>query len=158
MEAAEELRYLILAAQREGNRVLAQGLRPLGLTPSQSEVLRIVQVHQPLTLREVGELLVCDSGQSPSRLVDKLVEKGFIDRAVAENDRRNVVLSLTEAGAGVCEQVIAIENELYTLIDEAIGDSDPRSTTELLRNIVAGTVAEKALSIRTGYSPSDDKN
>lgn len=152
MEAAEELRYLILAAQREGNRVLAQGLRPLGLTPSQSEVLRIVQVHQPLTLREVGELLVCDSGQSPSRLVDKLVDKGFIDRAVAESDRRSVVLSLTEAGDGVCEQVIAIENELYTLIDEAIGDSEPKPTMELLRNIIAGTAAERALSRRKGGS------
>ena len=150
MEAAEELRYLILAAQREGNRVLAQGLRPLGLTPSQSEVLRIVQVHQPLTLREVGELLVCDSGQSPSRLVDKLVEKGFIDRAVAENDRRSVVLSLTEAGHGVCEQVIAIENELYTLIDEAIGDSDDQATIKLLKRIIAGTAAGSALSRRKG--------
>lgn len=148
MEAAEELRYLILAAQREGNRVLAQGLRPLGLTPSQSEVLRIVQVHQPLTLREVGELLVCDSGQSPSRLVDKLVEKGFIDRAVAENDRRSVVLSLTEAGIGVCKQVIAVENELYTLIDEAIGDSDARSTIELLKRMIAGTTVQRALSKR----------
>lgn len=152
MEAAEELRYLILAAQREGNRVLAQGLRPLGLTPSQSEVLRVIQGHQPLTLREVGELLVCDSGQSPSRLVDKLVEKGYIDRAVAENDRRSVVLSLTEAGHGVCEQVIAVENELYTLINEAIRDSEPPSTIELLRNIIAGTAAQTALSRRKACS------
>lgn len=150
MEAAEELRFLILAAQREGNRVLAQGLRPLGLTPSQSEVLRIVQVHQPLTLREVGELLVCDSGQSPSRLVDKLVEKGFIDRAVAENDRRSVVLSLTDAGREICKQVIAVENRLYTLISEAIGDSDPNPAIELLRSIITGTAAQRALSRRKG--------
>lgn len=152
MKAAEELRYLILAAQREGNRVLAQGLRPLGLTPSQSEVLRIIQEHQPLTLREVGELLVCDSGQNPSRLVDKLVEKGFIERAVAENDRRSVVLSLTEAGGRVCEQVIAVENELYTLINEAVGDKDPQPTVELLTNIIAGTTAQRALSKREASS------
>src|SRR5215212_5438791 len=38
MNEVEELRYLVLAAQREGNRMLAQGLRPLGLTPSQAEV------------------------------------------------------------------------------------------------------------------------
>lgn len=150
METAEELRYLILAAQREGNRVLAQGLRPLDLTPSQSEVLRIIQVHQPLTLREVGELLVCDSGQSPSRLVDKLVQKGFIDRAVADNDRRSVVLSLTAAGHEISKKVTAIENEIYALISEAIGDSDPNPAIELLRNIIAGTAAQRALSRRKG--------
>ena len=69
MRAVEELRYLILAAQREGNRLLAQGLRALGLTPSQAEVLRILSDHQPLTLSALGGLLVCDSGQSPSCLL-----------------------------------------------------------------------------------------
>lgn len=42
MRIAEELRYLILAIQREGNRLLAAELRPLGVTPSQAEVLRVL--------------------------------------------------------------------------------------------------------------------
>ena len=33
MDSVEELRYLVLAAQRDGNRMLAAQLRPLGLTP-----------------------------------------------------------------------------------------------------------------------------
>ncbi len=32
MKAARELRFLILALQREGNRLFAARLRPLGLT------------------------------------------------------------------------------------------------------------------------------
>jgi hypothetical protein len=32
----EELRYLILAAQREGNRLFADALRPFHLTPSRA--------------------------------------------------------------------------------------------------------------------------
>lgn len=43
MEPIEELRYLVLAAQREGNRLLADGLQPLGLTPSQAEALRLLE-------------------------------------------------------------------------------------------------------------------
>jgi hypothetical protein len=58
MRAAEELRYLILALQREGNRLLAAGLRPLGLTPSQAEVLRVLAERQPLTLSALGQLVV----------------------------------------------------------------------------------------------------
>ena len=42
MRTAEELRYLILAIQREGNRLLAADLRPLGITPSQAEVIRVL--------------------------------------------------------------------------------------------------------------------
>ena len=43
MSPVEELRYLILAVQREGNRRLAQALRPHGVTPAQAEVLRLLQ-------------------------------------------------------------------------------------------------------------------
>ena len=77
---AEELRYLILAAQREGNRAFARRLRPLGLTPSQAEVLRLLDERQPLSLTGLGELLVCESGTNPSRLVDRLVTTGLVRR------------------------------------------------------------------------------
>ena len=49
MTPVEELRYLILALQREGNRLLAAGLRGLELTPSQAETLRVLADHQPLS-------------------------------------------------------------------------------------------------------------
>ena len=62
---AELIRYLVLAAQREGNRQLGHALRALGLTPAQSEVLRILGEHEPLTLSGIGELLVCESGSKP---------------------------------------------------------------------------------------------
>lgn len=42
MTQVEELRFLILAAQREGSRMFTSILRPLGLTSSQSEVLRVL--------------------------------------------------------------------------------------------------------------------
>lgn len=50
MEPIEELRFLILAAQREGSRFFAEALRPWHLTPPQAEVLRVLQDHEPLSL------------------------------------------------------------------------------------------------------------
>ena len=50
MRQAELIRYLVLAAQREGNRRLTGELRAIGLTPSQSEVMRILGDHAPLSL------------------------------------------------------------------------------------------------------------
>ena len=66
MKVAEELRYLVLAIQREGNRLLAAELKPLGITPSQAEVLRVLRDHGPLTLNALGGLLVCETSNSPS--------------------------------------------------------------------------------------------
>jgi DNA-binding MarR family transcriptional regulator len=92
-----ELRYLILAAQRHGSRMLADALRAANLTPAQAEVLDVLARHAPLTLAELGRLLVCEAG-SPSRLVDSLVQRGLVARTPGEEDRRVVTLRLTRDG------------------------------------------------------------
>jgi uncharacterized membrane protein YhiD involved in acid resistance len=94
MDPAEEARFLILAAQREGNRQLAQGLRPLGVTPAQAEVLRLLAERQPLSMSGLGTLLVCESGANPSRLVDRLVTAGLVRREESSRDRRHVAAQI----------------------------------------------------------------
>lgn len=118
MRLAEEIRYLILAAQREGNRQLAEALKPLGLTPSQAEVVRLVADHQPLTMKGLGGLLVCESGTNPSRLVDRLVTSGLIERNVDANDRRGVKLTLTAKGDVAAAHIAEIEEAMYIMIDQ----------------------------------------
>jgi hypothetical protein len=54
MNSIEELRYLILATQREGDRLLSAALEPIGLTTSQAEVLRVLYDYAPLSLRIAG--------------------------------------------------------------------------------------------------------
>ena len=36
--------------------------------------------YAPLSLRGLGTLLVCESGTSPSRLVDRIVARGLVER------------------------------------------------------------------------------
>src|SRR5882757_9701174 len=86
MNPADEMRYLILAAQREGNRLLSDYIRPLGLTPAQAEVLSVLHEAQPLSLIEVGERLICETG-SPSRLVDGLVKAGLVESNPSTTDQ-----------------------------------------------------------------------
>ncbi|RJQ82360.1 MarR family transcriptional regulator [Pseudonocardiaceae bacterium YIM PH 21723] len=148
MRPAEELRYLILAAQREGNRLLAKALRPLGVTPSQAEVLRVLQDHGPLPLNGLGELLVCESGGSPSRLVARLAEVGLLHREVAEHDRRHVELSLTADGRRLADRIAQIEQELYLTIDAATAGHDLTPILAFLREFTADLPAGQALARR----------
>lgn len=112
MHPIEELRYLILAAQREGSRTFTELLKPLGVTTSQSEVLRVLQSRQPLSLAELGQLLVCETG-SPSRLLGRMVAMGLVEQNPSPFDSRKVQLSLTEEGMSKAEQVEAIERHFY---------------------------------------------
>jgi DNA-binding MarR family transcriptional regulator len=151
MRVAEELRYLVLAANTEGRRQLAQELRPLGLTPSQAEVLRVLADHAPLTLSGLGSLLVCESGSSPSRLVDRIVARGLVHRRPGTTDGREVVLTLTSEGERLSVEVAGIEDAMYAGIDAITGE-DVRATLDVLRAFINGSPSGRALARRVALS------
>jgi DNA-binding MarR family transcriptional regulator len=132
---AEEFRYLVLAVQREGNRILAAALRPLGLTPSQAEVVSVLDDRGPLTLSGLGELLVCESGANPSRLVDRLVTAGFVERAISASDRRHVTLTLTAAGRQLAERVRPVQDGLNDALEEMLAGQPIAPTLSTLRAV-----------------------
>ena len=86
MRQAEEFRYVVLPAQAEGSRPLAGALRNLGLTPAWAETIGILQEDSPLTVDQLGELLVCESDH-PSRLVERTARVGLLERITSFSDR-----------------------------------------------------------------------
>jgi len=147
MNAIEELRYLILAAQREGDRILSTALDPLGLTTSQAEVLRVLYDHEPLSLIELGERLICETG-SPSRLVNTLVEKNLVERNPSQNDRRMVILLLTPLGKQTASSVKEIEEGFYTQLNSLLQDTSLDTINTVLWRFVSGRPSGNALTRR----------
>ena len=148
MRQAERIRYLALAVQREGNRRLTADLKPLGLTPAQSEVLRILGDHAPMTLTALGRMLVCESGTNPSRLVDKLVDAGLVRRVTSDVDRRQVTLTLTDAGVAKERAVQEVENRTYAVLESTFGAIDVDGLIAYLELLVSGQPAGVALAER----------
>jgi len=148
MKVVEELRYLVLAIQREGNRLLAAELRPLGITPSQAEVLRVLRDHGPLTLNALGGLLVCETGNSPSRLVDRLVAQGLVKRGIDKVDRRYLTLSLTTQGRALHRRIVTAENRLHRTMNDLVAGRALDETISTLRTLADAFPAGAALARR----------
>jgi DNA-binding MarR family transcriptional regulator len=149
VDQVEELRYLVLAAQRDGNRLLAGLLRPLGLTPAQAEVVTVLaSAAGPLTVREVGALLVCEPG-SPSRLVSSLAAAGHVARRPHPEDGRASALELTDQGRAVAERVRAVEQRFHAeLATRIASERDVKATIRTLRRIAADGASADALHRR----------
>jgi DNA-binding MarR family transcriptional regulator len=151
VDQVEELRYLVLAAQRDGNRMLAALLRPLDLTPAQAEVLTVLAgAGRPLTVREVGELLVCEPG-SPSRLVSSLASAGHVARRRHPGDGRASALELTERGREAAERVREVETRFHEELRTRLPSRrDTEAAARVLRGIAAGGASAGALERRRG--------
>ncbi|MFG2570783.1 MarR family winged helix-turn-helix transcriptional regulator [Streptomyces sp. NPDC048567] len=151
MRDAEHLRFAILAAQREGNRMLIQALKPHGITPSQAEVLRLLQQHGTLSLSGLGQLLVCESGTNPSRLVERVVAAGLVERRPDTEDRRYLQLSLTPEGRSLATAVAEIEESLYSSMDAASEGMDTDAVLRFLHRFIDALPSGQALNARLGH-------
>jgi MarR family transcriptional regulator, organic hydroperoxide resistance regulator len=145
-QTADEVRYLILAAQREGSRQLAARLRKASLTPAQAEVLEVLRERAPLTLAELGRLLVCETG-SPSRLVDALVRRDLVTRTPSQHDRRVVSLVLTAAGHAAIDAATGAAMVRDIIASRLSGD-EVEQLAGLLRRLLAGTTGGETVAAR----------
>lgn len=152
MNNIELLRYLMKCAEREGTNKLNRILQPLDITANQSEVLIILAAHEPLSLKEVGELLICER-KSPSRLVQKLVEKNLVYKSQSIEDNRKTVLHLTKKGRDLIPKINQLEDEFNSAILHLFRDE---SSIDLListfLNYIKGTESEKKISLRRQWA------
>jgi MarR family 2-MHQ and catechol resistance regulon transcriptional repressor len=74
-------------------------LKPLGLSLPQFNVLRILRGHKgaPANLFTLQERMIKPMSNT-TRLVDKLIEKGWVRREVCAKNRRKVEIYITEQG------------------------------------------------------------
>ncbi|PIB12319.1 hypothetical protein B1C81_02460 [Streptomyces sp. HG99] len=145
--SSTELRYLLLAAQREGARQMAAELRPLNLTPAQAEILLVLSQRAPLTLAEVGRLIVCEN-HSPSRIVDALVKRGLVYREPGQIDRRVIYLQLSPQGEELLPELRKIDASVDAIVGDRLSEQEKRVMIESLRKIITGTPSATAMAQR----------
>lgn len=117
----------------ELNAALAALFRPLGLTCVQAEALMALHDLSPVTLKQLAEGLVAESGH-PSRLVSRLVENGLVARTGSESDGRAVVLELTEEGARLAALARTAREPLLTHFAQRYG-AQLDTATALIRSL-----------------------
>jgi DNA-binding MarR family transcriptional regulator len=128
----------VKAIQRELEQQANAAMRPLGLTAAQADAVIVIGQAGPVSLKQLGDLLIAESGH-PSRLVDRLVDAGLVERRPAADDRRRVELSLTARGRRLEKRAAAARARLLELARETIGDRDLAPALELLRDLVRYT-------------------
>lgn len=138
LEPFEEISLLIKAVYRESERQLTEAFQSLDITPAQAEVLLILQQAEPLSLGELGDFLIAEGGH-PSRLVDRLVQAGYVLRQPSVEDRRRLEISLTEQGQAVAQQVGQVKQRILATARPLLAESDIEPIKTLLETYLQGS-------------------
>ncbi|WP_167629289.1 MarR family winged helix-turn-helix transcriptional regulator [Listeria valentina] len=151
MDKIEELRYLIKAADREGEDIYRKMLASLQITPSQNEVLKILSFKDGLSISEIGELLICGS-DSPSRIVQRLIDKEYVVKKVNPKDVRKSAIHLTRSGAAILKEATKIEDQFNAHIKTLLADQiDINLLINVLTKQIEGTKTEQQINQRKKF-------
>jgi DNA-binding MarR family transcriptional regulator len=82
----------------------AQLMRELGLTPAHFRALSILDPEEPRPMRAMASALCCDASMA-TWLVDRLEERGLVERHTPPNDRRVKTVVLTTLGRRTREKL-----------------------------------------------------
>ena len=110
MRASDCIFFQLAKASQNAIRFWGQKVSTLGVTAAQSMILRFLLEEGPMNSREIGEKTQLDSA-TLTGIIDRLAAQGLVSRAEHPDDRRAILVGLTENGTETARKVSALSEE-----------------------------------------------
>ncbi len=107
LRLSNQLCFPLYASGKEIVRKYTPLLAPFNLTYTQYIVLLVLWENDHLSVKEIGQRIYLDSG-TLTPLLNKLIKRGLIKKETNKNDERGLIISLTEEGIALKDQIITV--------------------------------------------------
>ena len=132
------------AAMNQVKCASSERLVRMGISMAQLHILYTLQRNGEMPMSRLAEVLHV-SLSNATGLIDRIEERGFIERTRVPEDRRIVLIQVTDAGRRMLEEVDAISSDLLRSVFGRIGRSQlatvGRAMAELRRGLEEETGA-----------------
>lgn len=114
----------------------AEGLRRSGsgLTPSQARVIFTLGGTEGMTCKTIGDITLITKG-TLTGVIDRLEDKGLVERWSVEGDGRKTIIALTRRGERVYQKEFPRHVEFLKSKFDKLGSGDRKQATQLLHKI-----------------------
>lgn len=114
----------------------AEGLRKSGsgLTPSQARVIFTLGGTDGRTCKDIGDITLITKG-TLTGVIDRLEEKGLVERWSVEGDGRKTIVALTRRGERIYDREFPRHVEFLKEKFGKLGAGDRKKATDLLHKI-----------------------
>lgn len=116
----DTLHYLIMANQMLVQKALLEQLKDTGLTIGQPKILDYLKEHDGSNQKEIAKACFLEAG-SLTIILNKMEEKGLIERRILNGNRRSFHIFLTAEG-----------KEKQKLVDRAFSEIEKKALTEIV--------------------------
>ena len=120
----------------------------LGISMAQLNILYTLQRNGEMPMSRLAELLNV-SLSNATGLIDRIEERGYVERTRVPEDRRIVKIRVTPAGLRMLDEIDALSEDLLRDVLSRIGPSKLGGVAQ------AVTSLRSALAVATGGEPMD---
>lgn len=135
METNQHLAFLISEHMNEYVLTFTK-IMDNDVSASQYYVLMRIAAEGPKTSSELASQLGV-SLPAVTNLTTKLEKKGYVERKVSENDRRQHDLHLTEAGLAIVKRMTEKHSTLFKAIQTAFSEEEKLRLIEAYKKMIA---------------------
>jgi DNA-binding MarR family transcriptional regulator len=132
-----------LLVGRHVRHFAAKHLKKHKLSTQQWLILTVIGRFAPLSPSELADHTSVGRDKI-SRIVDQLVEHGFVSRRTDEEDRRRVVLNLFAKGRRVCDELEIVARDIEVKVLDTMSKDERTSLQHLLSKIEDATAVALA--------------
>lgn len=111
LKIENQICFPLYACSREIIKQYKPFLDEIDLTYTQYIVMMVLWERKVVTVKELGKVLYLDSG-TLTPLLKKLELKGLISRNRSEEDERNLMVSITDAGEKLKEEAVNVPQKI----------------------------------------------
>lgn len=128
----DHLSYILAEAHRALHRKLERQLRHHNVQVEHWRVLEILSDEQALPMGELAELVLMNH-PALTKMIDRMVEEGWVTRGADARDNRRVIIEITNAGLKMYQKLHARAVRVNDDLMASLG----RDGTEDLRDLLA---------------------
>ena len=115
----ESLHYMIMADQMLVQKALMERLKDTGLTIGQPKILDYLKDHDGSSQKDIAKACFLEAG-SLTTILNKMEEKGLIERKILNGNRRSFHIFMTEEGRKKMQLVEEAFSQIEDIIKEDI--------------------------------------
>ena len=123
MEYKDCINFLLTTSQHITFQNLKNRLIPYGITPVQYSVLKSLWDVESRTSKEIASILCLDSS-TITGIVDRLEAKGFLRRLTTSEDRRKILLQITDLGLAYRTEIEQTVNDMNSEVLSIFTDEE----------------------------------
>lgn len=121
-------------------KIVEKGLK--GIIPSHGNILTVLfEAQSPMTMKEIAQK-IGKNKSTVSVLIQQLIDKGYIEKSIDPQDRRNTQIKLTPLGQSIESKYKLISDEVIQVAYQDFTEEEIETFLKLLKKMNQNFVKE----------------